>query len=380
MLIKESRARHLSTKSPLGYYPQSYWEARERFQAAAEQASAEQASWPITARGPAGEALSMQVARWGSPQARRWLLLTTGLHGSEAPFGSAVVLRLLHELRSTEPAMDTSILLVHGLNPYGYAWVRRANEDNIDLNRNALLPGEEYRGVPPLYHYVYNAFDPHCRRAVSSFYLQAWWLILRFSKAALQSSLPVGQYEYPRGLFYGGRELAESLRVVQQNVPEWMPQAEEIMHLDFHTGLGRWAGCKLLMDYPESHQDADWIQQWAPAGSVESAASNRTAYHARGSLGPWMKHVVFPEAHYRYAAAEFGTYGSVMVLRSLVLELQAHFSHAPESRFYRWAKRRLRETFVPGSFYWRKHTLEQGFSLCKKAYAALAGELVSSDS
>ena len=31
---------------------------------------------------------------------------------------------------------DTGALLVHAINPYGFAWTRRVNEDNADLNRN----------------------------------------------------------------------------------------------------------------------------------------------------------------------------------------------------------------------------------------------------
>jgi predicted deacylase len=28
------------------------------------------------------------------------------------------------------------MILIHALNPYGFAWLRRVNEDNVDLNRN----------------------------------------------------------------------------------------------------------------------------------------------------------------------------------------------------------------------------------------------------
>ena len=47
-------------------------------------------------------------------------------------------------------------VLLHALNPYGFAWLRRVNEHNVDLNRNFLLPGEAYRGSPA----GYAALDP----------------------------------------------------------------------------------------------------------------------------------------------------------------------------------------------------------------------------
>ncbi len=31
---------------------------------------------------------------------------------------------------------DVAVLHVHAINPYGFAWLRRTNEQNIDINRN----------------------------------------------------------------------------------------------------------------------------------------------------------------------------------------------------------------------------------------------------
>src|SRR6185436_13063924 len=30
----------------------------------------------------------------------------------------------------------TAVLMIHAINPYGFAWNRRVTEDNVDLNRN----------------------------------------------------------------------------------------------------------------------------------------------------------------------------------------------------------------------------------------------------
>ncbi len=42
---------------------------------------------------------------------------------------------------STEGASvpdDLAVVLIHAINPYGFAWIRRVNEDNVDLNRNCI--------------------------------------------------------------------------------------------------------------------------------------------------------------------------------------------------------------------------------------------------
>lgn len=350
------------------YFPGGYSEASERFQQAADAAQCDRDSWQLECRGPRGETLSIELARWGNPSATRWLLLTTGLHGTEAPFGSAVQLRLLDDLVHREMPDDTGIVLLHALNPYGYAWVRRANEENVDLNRNFLLSHEAYQGAPPLYQHVYEAFNPHRRRRFyHNFYAEAWWLIRRHGRAALQSSLPVGQYEYPEGLFYGGAKPARLVELLREHLPRWMPHAQEVTHLDFHTGLGNWGDYRLLLDGPHDHLDADWFRTWVASEKVEAASMNKTAYSARGSFGPWMKTVLFPKVSYHYGAAEFGTFGGVRVLRSLVKELQVHYGLPPEHRQYQWAKRLVSHTFVPPSPHWRQRVLQDGYALCLSA-------------
>lgn len=348
-------------------FPADYQQAREEFLAAADLAGCQTSSWPIKAPGWRQETLAIDVARWGSEATTHWLLITSGIHGTEGPFGSAVQLGFLRMLAERDP-QSVGVLFLHAMNPFGYSWTRRANENNVDLNRNFLLPGEEFRGAHPLFHYVYQTFDPHRReRFYENFYLRAWWLIVRHSKATLKSSLPVGQYDYPLGLFYGGHGPEVSQTLLQQ-LPGWMPQASEITHLDFHTGLGRWADYRLLIDVAEDHCDAQWFRLWAPARHVECASKNQTAYQARGSLGPWMKQVLFPGIHYRYAAAEFGTYRAERVLHALVSELQTHYSCASHHPRYRRAKRRVSETFVPASRYWRTATARQGIELCHQCW------------
>jgi hypothetical protein len=44
-----------------------------------------------------------------------------------------------------------AIVLVHALNPFGFSKIRRFDDKNIDLNRNFLLRGEEFKGCPDRY-------------------------------------------------------------------------------------------------------------------------------------------------------------------------------------------------------------------------------------
>ena len=115
---------------------QDYTEARGRFLEAARESDVqvEHHDHPFT--GPAGEPLATDVAIIGSPDAPTRLLVISGTHGVEGFAGSLCQTTWLTEGASVPD--DLAIVLVHAINPYGFAWIRRVNEDNVDLNRNCI--------------------------------------------------------------------------------------------------------------------------------------------------------------------------------------------------------------------------------------------------
>ena len=119
------------------HYAPDYASARPQFLAAATLAGTTLESLPHPQCGPDGGELAIDLAWLGPRNARRVLVLISGTHGVEGYQGSAAQIGFLQNTASALPA-DTAALLIHGLNPYGFAWVRRVNEDNIDLNRNYL--------------------------------------------------------------------------------------------------------------------------------------------------------------------------------------------------------------------------------------------------
>ena len=74
---------------------------------------------------------------------------SSGVHGVEGFAGSGIQIAILSnfskteaaEAQSTDPDAPT-IVLVHAVNPFGMAHFRRFNENNVDLNRNALPPAD----------------------------------------------------------------------------------------------------------------------------------------------------------------------------------------------------------------------------------------------
>src|SRR5262249_47228175 len=113
------------------YFSSDYFEARERFRRAADHAGWDLESHPAVARGPQGEELTVDVASPSAQPGSPTLLLTTGLHGPEGFFGSAVACALLRGGIWAGKPPRVRIVLVHALNPFGFSHLRRTDEDNI---------------------------------------------------------------------------------------------------------------------------------------------------------------------------------------------------------------------------------------------------------
>lgn len=353
------------------YFSASYAEARSRFRRAARAAGALVESHPLPVPGPDGQPLTIDTARLGPAPARAVVGVTSATHGVEGFFGSAVQLALLDE--PPELGDDTALLLVHAVNPYGFAFVRRVNEANVDLNRSFLPEGEAYDGAPAGYaelDALLNPPRPPTRLAAASFPVQAGLQIARRGFGTLKGIVAGGQYTHPKGLFYGGSGPSHSQRVLEEQASRWLDGAEHVLVVDFHTGLGPRATYKLLVDCPLDSTRGRWMCARFGADAVQPWADDGVAYDIRGGLGTWLKGR-FPGIELDVLAAEFGTVSALRVITALSMENRAHHWDTPGARSTRRAKRALMEAFAPASPAWRGRVVAQGCDIVRQALEAV---------
>src|SRR4051812_49133678 len=94
-----------------GYFSPDYRAARERFRRLAAARGAAADVLPVAA----GD-LTADAAAFGEPGAAKAVLVTSGLHGVEALFGSAVQLAWLDALPAGwRPPAGLAVVLVHAL-------------------------------------------------------------------------------------------------------------------------------------------------------------------------------------------------------------------------------------------------------------------------
>lgn len=315
----------------------------------------------------------METAAFGPEQAQRLVIVSSGLHGSEAFFGSAVQLAWLAERGPSKLPSGTRTLFLHALNPFGFAWRRRWNENNVDLNRNFLLPGEPFEGSPPLYAKLDSLVNPPSPPSRwEPFLLKAGLAVLKYGASAIAQSLPVGQYDYPRGLFFGGNGPEELQSILAEQMPAWVGSARDVLHIDLHTGLGKFGTYQLLVDDPPDSPRAQALSRRFGAQHVsanrlhEGPGKSGVIYASRGTWEKWCLHQ-FADRNYIFATAEFGTYSGGKVIAALRAENRAYHYAEPTDPAYEWTRAAVAEAFGPRSLTWRENALRQGLEIIERA-------------
>jgi hypothetical protein len=366
------------TTSDAGFFSPNYETARRRFRSAVANAGLHVETHTIASAGPDGIDLSLDAAIAGNANARQAMVLSSGLHGVEGFLGSAIQLAVLEQwLPKIVSSVPLKLILIHALNPFGFAWRRRVNEDNVDPNRNFLLPGEPYQGTPSAYQNLeafLNPKRPPSRLDKPLFLYKAAREIRRHGMPALKQAVAGGQYDLPQGLFFGGHEPSQLVHILDHRLPPWLDNISSVLHIDFHTGLGPWATYKLLLDAEVTESRLEWLRAHFDPPGIEDligdTATRNVAYQTRGSLGKWCQAKMSP-CDYLFLGAEFGTYGAVKVLAGLRAENQAHHWGQPQATSTKRAKQQLQELFFPASSTWQQRTLAQGTELVMKAAQAL---------
>ncbi|RIK93190.1 MAG: DUF2817 domain-containing protein [Proteobacteria bacterium] len=221
------------------YFSKNYDKARRKFFAACEVSSTPVERYVNPIAGPDGIELSADVARIGPMSASRLLIMVSGTHGPEFFCGSGCQIGWILEGGGLRLPLDTAVLLVHGINPYGAAWIRRETEDNIDLNRNFLdhsKPHPENAEYAALHdHLLLQDLEGEKRRqsdaALASFRAAQGEIVY-------MRGLSSGQYSHPDGLYYGGRKSAWSNVTTHAILAKHAAQAKKVALIDYHTGYG----------------------------------------------------------------------------------------------------------------------------------------------
>tara|TARA_B110000438_G_scaffold295043_1_gene337432 strand:+ start:3346 stop:4446 length:1101 start_codon:yes stop_codon:yes gene_type:complete len=350
-----------------------YVTARQRLLDRAENLNIEIETLPISKKGPHDETLSTDFLWIGPPNATKLILHTSGVHGVEGFPGSAAAMWILDGLKSQELSLpdDCAIVFAHAINPWGMAWLRRVNEDNADLNRNFLPPGEDYQGEPENYARLDSLLNPTSMKKGREYYtIRAAWHAFRLGFSNAKQAVQEGQYTRPKSLQYGGSQLAES----SQNFIHWcerkLSNVKQIIWIDFHTGLGPFGVDSLLVaeGIDEVALKARYGQRIQPLDPAKGVA-----YKIRGGIQAGIK-ARFPDKDWTNITQEFGTIKPIPLLKLVRAENRlTQWSGKPPLRLLQSKERRnMLNAFNPHSLKWRRMILQRSMTIIEDAIAHLS--------
>jgi succinylglutamate desuccinylase len=333
--------------------PQDYDASRKLFRHLAAKAGATLRTYDIPGKTPAGLSLTTDTAQLGPPDARSLIAVTSGIHGAEGYAGAACLCRFLQAWPGRHAGSGIGFLLVHAINPWGFAHDSRVTEEGVDLNRNfADFPHLAAQPAP------YEAFH---RMLVEDYRPLPWgWRnqlkllshgLTAQRRRALQNAVTSGQYDRPDGMFFGGFAATKSRGVWEQIVRDMVDGRQRAFLLDLHTGLGKRGAGELMCDLPKAsasfRQMAEWfdgrISSMADGESVSAALSGTmTAAFMRSQ--PQSRHAI---------GLEYGTCSQLVVLNALRAD-QWRRNNAGKlsSRQEQQVRKKMKHAFAPADERW----------------------------
>lgn len=346
-----------------------YFEAREKFLNACAGKPGKLRRFQQSPPTDDTQALTTEVYWLGSEHAAKVLVVISATHGVEGFGGSAAQIAWLRHAPML--ADDTAVLFIHALNPFGFAHLRRVNEDNVDLNRNFI----DFADIPVNHGY----------RDLADVLLPAQWSEAG-DKAALQvieayrrhhgqrkteEAISGGQYEYPQGLFYGGAEPSRSRTVIESVIQDYaLAKRRRVAVVDIHSGLGPYGYGEVISDHPPGSRSAELAKRWYGDSVTEPALGTSTSVPKLGLLD-YAWHKVMGDRGC-YITLEFGTYSLDAMFE--VLRKENYLWHRnPESRGLDHSiRRQIRDYFYPDKRDWQEMLLFRSEQVLAQALQGLA--------
>ncbi len=351
----------------------NYAAAREKFTTAARHADADVASYHNPATGPDGLKLTAETAWLGPREAERVLVVMSGTHGAETFSGSAIQVGLLQSGIAREIASEKlGVLLIHAINPSGFAWVRRVTEGNVDLNRNFVAHGGRYPRNPG-YETLREAICPNEWHGEARTKADARLIAYgaEHGAMALQAAITSGQYVDDRGIFYGGLAPTWSNRTLRDILTRNASAARHVGFIDLHTGLGPYGYGEIICNHAGGTSGHARIKDWFGSEATSTDDGSSTSAPVAGDTNIGVEEAL-PSAAVGGITLEYGTEPLRDMLDAVRADNWLHAHGRLDSPEGRAIKAQIRKAFYPDADDWRAMVWERAVEVTRRMARPLA--------
>jgi hypothetical protein len=269
------------------------------------------------------------------------------------------------------------VLLVHAINPHGFAWLRRVTEEGCDLNRNyvdfdAPLPANP--GHDQLVHcFVPDSLDDETlvrtEREIQAFRAQ-------HGEEAFQIARKAGQYRHAHSVFFGGFAPTWARRTLEHIIAEHRLAQRRLTSLvDYHTGLGPFGYGEPICGHRPGSAGMQRVMEFygQSVGVPELGTSSSIPLH--GTSREMLDRVLGDG--YTYVALEYGTYSPNDGLRAMRAD---HWLHRQgeldwEAESTRRIKAAIRRQFYPDTPDWKEMVLARSRQVQRQSIEGLLRQL-----
>lgn len=345
-------------------------DARDAFQGAA---NVESGAIAVPSQ-RADEKLTIDWAyRPATGNAKHLVVLVSGVHGVEGFAGSAVqdlfFKKTLKALDKSPEAASTGILVVHGVNPWGFKYLRRVNEDNVDLNRNFDLDERLFKTENAGYRKLDYLLNPKSQAgrgilSYAGFYWSVARLLLSEPMATLREATLKGQYEYPRGVYFGGKSFSAQKKEIEALLTKVAAPYDRVLFLDVHTGYGNRGQLHLFgatVTDPQIQSDLkatfDGYPIDEPSGEDFYETSGDFLTYGMKLYASQKKRVVPMVLEYG-TIGNLGYRGSIESLRRMIAENQLHWYGATDTSTEKKIRAEMVDLYLPNDRAWRNQIMD----------------------
>ena len=298
------------------------------------------------------------------------ILLTTGVHGMEGYIGSVMLDVFFAEIYPTLNTENTGILIVANVNPYGMKYMRRYNENNVDLNRNFIEDWDNFdRSSNTEYPKVDKFLQPEGKMGNAFWHEVGFYLSLAkeaiFTGAdTISDALLTGQYEYPEGVYYGGDGDEKSTTYLKGVFRECLDsEYENIVHVDIHSGYGPRYNMVIFNSVQDETTEAEAVEMFGYDYII--AVDSEEFYPTFGDTTDYfyrLKNGMESDKDLYSTCFEFGTIGdsffdSILSLKYTVDENRQHWYPTENKITEAVVRENYYELFYPTETEWREKTV-----------------------
>lgn len=293
------------------------------------------------------ESLSTEILWLGPESANKVVVLISATHGVEGFVGAAVQTDLLKRLtQGYQLPVDTAVLIIFALNPFGFSHYRRCDEQGIDLNRNFIdfsQPLPDNAGYRQLQSAIYCEEATQRQKQFTAF-------SQRYGQTEFEIALSGGQYTDASGPFYGGVSAAHGRKTIEKVMTDYQLQNRQLAVIDVHSGLGPYGYGELINDHPVNSTGFVIANTWYGA-SVTAPVSGDSSSVPKLGLLDYQWHRLMQERGC-FITLEFGSYRTEALFDVI---LQDHRSwHKADKAAIQKSAQAMKEHFCPEDAYWRE--------------------------